>query len=266
LKNQEKNPNGDKKVMSENVTIFKENRLNVKLDVVDARVIYHKYNGIELNTTLVSFGEKRRVLSTLDGFKKVPYVGNVYVPGPLSDEHMTLESYAKFQRGLPGTLGIRRSDITFMSTGVDMDKVAFCEKSFGDFHVCCIATGGARNNALRMGVDAGNWVETPQCFQNASGTINIMILTNVSLTAGAMARAIMTATKAKTAALQALNYKSTPSPRVQATGTGTDSMIVVSGVNPNIVIQHTGGHTKMGELIGFTAKTAVEEALKKHDN
>jgi adenosylcobinamide amidohydrolase len=43
-------------------------------------------------------------------------------------------------------------------------------------------------------------------------------------------------------------------------------MIVVSGVNPDIVIHHTGGHTKMGELIGFTAKNAVAEALKKHDN
>ncbi len=81
-----------------------------------------------------------------------------------------------------------------------------------------------------------------------------------------MARAIMTATEAKTAALQDIDYKSTASPQIQATGTGTDSMIVVSGVNPDITIRHTGGHTKMGELIGFTAKTAVAEALKKHDN
>jgi adenosylcobinamide amidohydrolase len=52
------------------------------------------------------------------------------------------------------------------------------------------------------------------------------------------------------------------SPQVQATGTGTDSMIVVSGIDPNITIRHTGGHSKMGELIGFTSKTAVTEALK----
>jgi adenosylcobinamide hydrolase len=252
--------------MIDAITKFKENKLDLELKEADARIIYHRYNGIELNTTLVSFREKRRVLSTLDGIKQVSHVANVYVPDPLSNRIMTLKKYAKFQRRLPSTLGIRRRDITFMSTGVDMEKLAFCEKSYQDFHVCCIATGGARNNALRTGVDSGNWMEKETAFKSASGTINIILLTNVSLTWGAMARAIMTATEAKTAALQDLDYKSTALPQIQATGTGTDSMIVVSGVNPDIIIRHTGGHTKMGELIGFTAKAAVAEALKKHDN
>ena len=252
--------------MTDNMEKHRENRLNLQLKEVDARVIYHKYENTWLNLTLVSFRETRRVLSTLDGVREVRYVANVYVPGVLSTRHMTLQSYAQFERRLPGTLGLRRRDMTFISTAVDMEKVAVCEKTYGDFHVCCIATGGARNNALRMGVDAGNWVENRTEMTLASGTINIILLTNVSLTWGAMARAVMTATEAKTAALQDLDYKSTPSPQVQATGTGTDSMIVVSGVNPDITIRHTGGHTKMGELIGVAAKTAVAEALKKHDN
>jgi adenosylcobinamide amidohydrolase len=249
-----------------NQKTLKETPLNLKFKEAKARVIYHKYDGVWLNLTLVSFNERRRVLSTLDGMREVRNVGNVYVPDPLSSRNMTLQSYDHFQRRLPRTLGLRRRDFTFLSTGVDMEKVAVCEKSHGDFHVCCIATGGARNNALRMGVDVGDWVENQTEMRLASGTINIILLTNVTLTWGAMARAIMTATEAKTAALQDLDYKSTPSPKVQATGTGTDSMIVVSGVNPNIVIKHTGGHTKMGELIGFAAKSAVTEALKKHDN
>ncbi len=248
------------------ITKFRETKLNLQLKEADARVIYHRYDGVELNTTLVSFREKRRVLSTLDGIKQVNTVANVYVPDPLSGKIMTLTKYADFSRRLPATLGLRRSSVTFMSTGVDMEKLAFCEKSFEDFHVCCIATGGARNNALRTGMDEGQWTEKETGFHSKPGTINIILLTNVSLTWGAMARAIMTATEAKTAALQDLNYKSTPSPQLQATGTGTDSMIVVSGVNPSVVIRHTGGHTKMGELIGFTAKNAVAEALKKHDN
>jgi adenosylcobinamide hydrolase len=251
--------------MKNSVSKFREQKLNVHIDGVDARVVWHKYDGVLLNTTLVSFGEKRRVLSTINGFKRVSYIANVYVPKELTDTHMTLESYAKFQRGLPNTLGIRRSDITFVSTGVNMEKVAVCEKSFGAFKICCIATGGAKNNALRMGVDMGDWVETKTGFQHASGTINILLLTNVSLTVGAMARAIMTATEAKTAALEELHYMSTPSPKLKATGTGTDSMIVVSANNPDIVIQHTGGHTKMGELIGFCAKNAVSTALKRFD-
>jgi adenosylcobinamide amidohydrolase len=75
----------------------------------------------------------------------------------------------------------------------------------------------------------------------------------------------MTATEAKTAALEDRGVRSTASPKLQATGTGTDSMIVVSGVDPEITIRHTGGHTKMGELIAVSTKIAVSEALKKHD-
>lgn len=252
--------------MKNSSVTFRETPLSLQFKEAKARVIYHQYENVPLNLTLVSFNERRRVLSTLDGMRQVKNVGNVFVPDPLSKRHMTLGSYDQFVQRLPRTLGLRRRDFTFLSTAVNMEKVAVSEKTYGNFHVCCIATGGARNNALRMGFDVGDWVETKTQMKMAQGTINIILLTNVTLTWGAMARAIMTATEAKTAALEDLNYKSTPSPQVQATGTGTDSMIVVSGIDPNITIHHTGGHSKIGELIGFTAKTAVTEALKKHDN
>jgi len=252
--------------MNEGINNQKEFKLNLDLNGVDARVIYHKYNDVELNTAIVYFKQKRKVLSTLDGLRHVHFVANTYVPLELSKKIMTLRNYDQFKHRLPATLGIDRKDIIFLSTGVNMEKVALSKKSYQDFNVCCIATGGARNNALRMGVDVGNWVEKTTRFQFASGTINLIILTNVGLTVGAIARTIMTATEAKTAVLQDLDYRSTPSPQIQATGTGTDSMIVVSGVNSGKIIRHTGGHTKMGELIAFTTKQAVTEALKKHDN
>lgn len=251
--------------MKDALTIFNENTLNLEFKETIARVIYHRYEGIVLNTTLVSYSEKRRVLSTVDGLKLVKNVANVYLPECLSDNIMTIQKYDKFIKRLPATLGLRRSDVTFLSTGVNMEKVAFSEKSYGEFQVCCIATGGALDNALRVGVDKGQWIEKKTGFQPNPGTINIILLTNVCLTWGAMARAIITATEAKTAALQDLNYRSTASPQIQATGTGTDSMIVVSGVNSNLVIRHTGGHTKIGELIGLTSKKAVTEALQKYD-
>jgi adenosylcobinamide amidohydrolase len=246
--------------------VFKEKKLNLELIDVTAKIIYHRYDRVLLNSVLVSFQDKRHVLSTEDGTKDVRNIANVYIPNPFSGKIMTLTKYRKFSRRLPATLGFRRNDITFISTGVDMEKLAFCEQSFGDFHVCCIATAGALNNALRTGVDEGQWIEKESSFLPKPGTINIILLTNVSLSCGAMARAIMTATEAKTAALQDLNYRSTPSPQLQATGTGSDSMIVVSGEHPDILIRHTGGHTKMGELIGVATKKAVTEALKKHDN
>jgi len=251
--------------MKEGITKFKENKLNIELKDIDARVIYHTYDGVELNTTLVSFGEKRKVLSTVDGLKQVKFVANTYVPMSLANSTMTIKKHQKFIRRLPSTLGIYPKDITFICTAVNMEKLAVCEKSYQDFKVCCIATGGAKDNALRMGVDVGNWVEKKTAFQFAPGTINVIILTNVVLTVGAMARAIMTATEAKTAALQDRDVRSTASPQIQATGTGTDSMIVVSGVDAGTIIRHTGGHTKMGELIAVSTKLAVGEALKNFD-
>lgn len=251
--------------MSEKSVTFKETPISLQFKEANARVIYQKYDGVEHNLTLVSFNERRNVLSTIDGLQKVPNVGNVFFPDPLSRQHMTLKKYEQVKKKLPESLGLKRKDFIFLATAVNMEKIVVCEKTYGDFHVCCIATAGALGNALRMGVDEGNWIEHKTHMAPATGTINMLLLTNVTLTCGAMARAIMTATEAKTAALQDLDYKSTPSPQIQATGTGTDSMIVVSGVNPELVIKHTGGHTKMGELIGFAAKTAVTEALKKYD-
>ncbi|XHH10185.1 MAG: adenosylcobinamide amidohydrolase [Candidatus Bathyarchaeia archaeon] len=252
--------------MKYELTKFQEKRLKFELDPLDVKVVYHSYDDVELNTLLVSFVEKRKVLSTLDGLKKVNHIANTFVPLGLSKEVMTIKGYQKFQKNLPSTLGINASEITVMSTGVNMEKLAVSEKSYADYHVCCIATAGARNNALRTGVDEGKWIENNDNFEIALGTINIILLTNVVLTEGALARAIMTATEAKTAALQDLDYKSSSSPQIQATGTGTDNMVVVSGADSRNIIHHTGGHTKIGELIGVAAKTAVTDALKKHDN
>jgi adenosylcobinamide hydrolase len=60
-----------------------------------------------------------------------------------------------------------------------------------------------------------------------------------------------------------LDVRSTCTPENQATGTGTDNVIVVSG-KAGKALRLTNGHTKIGELIGFSTKIAVAEALKKH--
>jgi adenosylcobinamide amidohydrolase len=163
-------------------------------------------------------------------------------------------------------LGISHSDLAFLSTGADMDNLAVCEKSFEEFNVCCLATAGAKNNALRTGVDLADYVERAGNYINLNGTINIILLTNATLTDGALANTIIIATEAKTAALQDLDVRSTYTPEIQATGTGTDSIIVASGKGLGGALRLTSGHTKMGELIGTSTKLAVSEALKKQDD
>jgi len=169
----------------------------------------------------------------------------------------------EFEKWLPDILGISPERIAFMSTAADMDNLAVCESNYQEFKVFCLATAGAKDNAQRLGVDKASQVERDDEFESLSGTINLILLTNATLSDGAMARAIITATEAKTAALQDMDIRSTYTPENQATGTGTDNMIVVSGEGP--LVKYTGGHAKMGELIGIVVKRAVAEAIEKQN-
>jgi adenosylcobinamide amidohydrolase len=134
-----------------------------------------------------------------------------------------------------------------------MEKLAVCEKHTATTCLL-IATAGAKNNALRTGEDQGEWLEDNNEFHFASGTINIVLLTNFVLTDGAMARAIITATEAKTSVLQDRDVRSNASPHLQATGTGTDSIVIVSGTDSQNIIHYMSRLQKLGELIGMALK------------
>jgi adenosylcobinamide hydrolase len=101
-----------------------------------------------------------------------------------------------------------------------------------------LVTAGAKVNAQRAGVDEGTYIEGDE----HKGTVNILILTNVQLRDGAMARALITITEAKTAAFEDLRRSSSYTGDVQATGTGTDCIIIATGTDgPKIT--YTGDTT-----------------------
>ena len=184
---------------------MKEKKIDLQFEGIEAKVIYHLYEGFDLNTLVVSFGGKRRVLSTLDGYKTVSYVANNYTPLMLSKR--TMRNYSAFKRKLPLSLGIRPRDIALLSTGVNMDNMAVCEDSYQEFKVSCLATAGAKGNALRTGVDAANYVERNGLFKSTIGTINVILLTNAALRSGAMARAIITALSSPLPRQKPLRFK-----------------------------------------------------------
>jgi hypothetical protein len=133
-----------------------------------------------------------------------------------------------------------------------MDNLAIKTQRFKDMEVCVLATGGAETNAVRMSQDEGRYYEP--------GTINVIIMSNMRLTPRSMTRAIISATEAKSAALQDFDVRSSYSSRInQATGTGTDNIIVVEG--RGTVLDNAGGHSKLGELIAKAVYEAVQEAL-----
>ena len=137
-----------------------------------------------------------------------------------------------------------------------MANLSVQQSTFRDIKVYALVTAGVEGNALRLSQDEGTFYEP--------GTINILLLTNCRLSPRAMSRALITATEAKTAALQDLDIRSSEHPLTcQATGTGTDNIIVVGG--QGAPIDNTGGHSKMGELIGTAVYQGVREAVAKQN-
>lgn len=238
--------------------------------MADARIDQRERDGLWEKTLIVRFPEVRRALSTSDGlvdsraainhgahpelWKRVStrFNGQDGRGGKAYTEHV-LGTMAK-------GLGLNKADVTHMATAADLDNLAIVTRSHGPLTVTVLATAGAKSNAIRTGVDEGRYIEGAE----PAGTINILVLSNIRLTDAAMARALITVTEGKTAALEDLQVASTYTPGAQATGTGTDSIIVVSGTRAPTA-SYTGGHSRIGELIGKATYSAVVESLGKQN-
>jgi iron complex transport system substrate-binding protein len=182
-------------------------------------------------------------------------VGNHYTPPPCWDILHRLGLDASRNR-IYQAIGKSKENSCFLFTGADMENLSVQKTQFRDMTVYALVTAGVESNAVRMSVDEG-------CFYEP-GTINVTLMTNMKLTPRAMTRAIIAATEAKTAAIQDLDVRSSASPlRNQATGTGTDEMLVVEG--RGMPIDNTGGHCKMGELIAKAVYGGVREAVSRQN-
>jgi len=238
-----------------------EKIISIGLKEVQAKILHHFYKKIPVKTLVISFDKKRRILSTREGFKKVKAVANNFNPPALWGE--VHKNWRKYYKWIVKELGYKDKELTLLSTGVDMDNLSIKRKKFREFEVVCFVTAGISSNAMRAGEDRAKSYEKNGKFFK-TGTINIILITNVSLTDSALTRAIITATEAKTKALQDLDIRSSYTPlKNQATGTGTDNVIIVSGFGSKI--NYTGGHSKAGEIIAKVVDSAVKDAIYKQN-
>lgn len=236
----------------------------------EAQIVRSERDGLWEKVLLVRFPEARRTLSTSDGLLDAraalnhaahPVLWKTLGHRFMGQDGRGGKAYAEHVHAkMAGQLQLAKPAVARMATAADMDNLAVVTKHYGPLTVTVLATAGAKSNAIRTGVDAGTYIEG----QTPAGTINLMLLTNIRLTDAALARALITVTEGKTAALQDLNVPSTYTPSVQATGTGTDSIIVVSGTQ-GPQASYTGGHSRVGELIGKASYEAVLEALGKQN-
>ena len=174
---------------------------------------------------------------------------------PTYEQHMAL---------IAREIGLEPETTAAISTAASMENVAIVEKRHEDVAVTAVVTGGIEVNGGRVG-DPCSWVEEPAKEPQVTyGTINIMVFFNINLTPGALTRALVTCTEAKTAAIQELLAPSRYSMGL-ATGSGTDGTILVCNAESPATLTNTGKHSKLGELIGQAVKQAVKEALDKQN-
>ncbi len=148
-----------------------------------------------------------------------------------------------------------------MGTAALIENLATSSREHHGVEVMAVATAGVDVNGGRAG-DPASHNEFTKTSRMQAGTINVMLFINAKLDAGALSRAIITATEAKTVALQELMANSMYSEGL-ATGSGTDSMMVVGNDESSCILYNTGKHVLLGEMIGMTVKEAVSEALAK---
>jgi adenosylcobinamide amidohydrolase len=162
-----------------------------------------------------------------------------------------------------GEAGLPADRTAVMSTAANMNYAAISTETDGAIEVTAVVTAGVEGNATCAG-DPAAWRETEAGFEKVpahAGTINTMLLLNVPLTPGALARAVVTMTEGKSAALGRLSIPSRQSPDL-ATGTGTDQYCVATPLTGGPPLTSASPHVKLGELIGRAARNATQEALR----
>jgi adenosylcobinamide amidohydrolase len=151
-------------------------------------------------------------------------------------------------------LGLR-GRVVAMATAVQMNHTVQVSTESDGARVTCFATVGC-GNALSVGDPATLGLEEPAPSLH---TINMILTVQPGLTNEGMVEAIQIATEGRLRALYEKGIRSCQS-GLLATGTGTDCIAIVSlGAG---VERYCGKHTKVGELIGRAAYTAIVKGLQ----
>ena len=170
----------------------------------------------------------------------------------------------EYHRRVCSEMSVDPNQTALMGTAANMACACHQWAEFEDIRADVFVTAGVSGNAARAG-DPADWVEADARWKKVSpyeGTINTILLLNCSVTPAAQARAVITMTEAKSAALAELAVPSRYSSTI-ATGTGTDQFCLAAPLGfTHPPKDSTSPHVKLGEIIGVSVKAAVREALR----
>ena len=231
------------------------NRLIFKTSQSD-EVYYFK------DSIFISLNHKRNVLSTsvLNGgiSTDLKYLFNHH----LSQEAINyLENHdlCDYLKEFCDGRGFDASKSSGLVTLARMRNLSIVIKNYKKLEITALTTAGVRVNAVCAGDNASYYEEDGKFH---AGTINTILLINSKLDDNVLAEAFMTASEAKTVALNNLKIPSQFS-NAFATGTGTDGLIIASDLDSSNYVTNAGKHSKLGELIGKSVIESISAAIKK---
>lgn len=219
----------------------------------------------ETKSVSMQFESPKKVLSTSllnGGYREdLTAVFNYTCGGP--NTCMSLKAFEKHICQEAEAMGFDPDHTTGVGTAALMKNTAVVKKCYEALTVTACVTAGVEGNAGSAGDPAFYYGGEDRDIMRP-GTINILLFLGADMPPGVLARAMVTAVEAKTAALRELlvgsRYSEEP-----ATGTGTDSMILVADPASSVYFRGAGKHNALGELIGTSVKAAVKEALAKQN-
>lgn len=212
-------------------------------------------------TLVIRLGGRKRVLSSAShggGVGVASHILNhqVEVNGHIRRHYPTP---ARYLRNLASRLGLSKETIGLL-TAVPMTQLVTARTTAQGLCVECFATVGV-TNAVR----AGDWPPRWAQFKKSTrpGTINLVVITNASLSVAAMVGAVQVVTEAKTGVLRDHRVQSTGTQSL-ATGTGTDVVVIACALRGDgPPQQYSGTHTIIGALIGRAVARCVSRGLAK---
>lgn len=218
------------------------------------------------NTLIIQFVQPRKVLSTSQfhgGYHEaLTAVFNHHSDFTRASNALPMTAYKDYMRWVAEQAELDPDRVTGMGTAALMENTAVHKESYQNLTVTALVTGGIEVNGGRVGDPAGYFQPGEKTGLHPPGTINIILVIDADLPAGTLARALVTCTEAKTAALQELMAGSNYSHGL-ATGSGTDQTIVIANPASELYLESAGKHAKLGELIGCVVKKSVKEALRR---
>jgi iron complex transport system ATP-binding protein len=153
-----------------------------------------------------------------------------------------------------------RMPMVGLMTAVPMKRLVVDHEQSGPVWIECFCTVGV-TNAVRAGEPLAQAHHRSR--RPTPGTINIILVTNATLTMMALVGAVQVATESKTGTLIQNNVRSIARKSLLATGTGTDAVVIASSLENRHTMPYSGTHTELGSMIGRLVARCVQRGLTR---